>query len=213
MPSTDSDDGLRLMVYDQTCRGAALRPGLTHAWWLGAQLYRTLGRLDATKGVRSWGEALEWLAEFRPDRPIAEVQYWGHGKWGRARVDEEPLELDSLATKHELHAPLKRVAKRMLPEERGLWWFRTCETFGALPGHRFAQAFSDFMGCRAAGHTYIIGHIQSGLHSIAPGAEPDWPIDEALREGSPESPKRAYWSGFRAPNTITCLRGDIPAGY
>jgi hypothetical protein len=106
-----------------------------------------------------------------------------------------------------------RVRDRMLPADQGLWWFRTCETFGARAGHRFAGAFSDFLGCRAAGHTYIIGHWQSGLHSLGPGEEPGWPDDEALVDGTPDDPERASWSTRSAPNTITFLHGQVPAGY
>jgi hypothetical protein len=105
------------------------------------------------------------------------------------------------------------VRDRFLPEAKGLWWFRTCETFGALPGQRFATELADFLGARVAGHTYIIGHVQSGLHTLRPGERPTWSEDEGLREGSPDEPRRAHWSRLRAPNTITCLRGTIPDGY
>ena len=37
-------------------------------------------------------------------------------------------------------------------------------------GHDFARAWTDFFGSRAAGHTFIIGYWQSGLHTLAPGA-------------------------------------------
>jgi hypothetical protein len=205
--------GLRLMVWDRTCTGPWWRPGLSHAWGTGSLLYRALGRLDATRGVASWDEALAWLAEFRPDEPIAEVQYWGHGKWGLARADRQPLSIDALSRTHPLHAPLRAVAKRMLPGDDGLWWFRTCETFGARPGQRFARALSDFLGCRTAGHTFIIGHWQSGLHSLRPGAEPEWSPSEGLLRGTVEQPEAAYWSRLREPNTITFMHGQVPAGY
>lgn len=214
MSRSEADDaGLRLMVYDRTCTGPGWRPGLSHAWASGSVLYKALGRLDATRGVASWDEALRWLAEYRPDRPIGEVQYWGHGKWGLARADRQPLDIDALSSGHPLHAPLKAVAERMLPGDQGLWWFRTCETFGARPGQRFARALADFLGCRTAGHTYIISHWQSGLHSLRPGEEPSWPDDEGLREGTPEHPEKAYWSRLWEPHTISFLHGEVPADY
>jgi len=211
--SASDDPGVRLMIFDRTCRGPWYRLGLSHVWWTGAHLYRGLGRLDACRGVSSWNEGLKWLAEFQPDRPIAEVQYWGHGKWGLARVDRQPLDIDALEASHELYPLLRRVRVRMRPASRGLWWFRTCETFGARPGHRFARALADFLGCRVAGHTFIIGHWQSGLHTIMPGQEPHWSDTEGLEQGSPESPERAHWSSRHAPNTITFLHGRIPEGY
>lgn len=205
--------GLRLMVYDRTCRGKVARPGLSHAWWAGAQLYRSMGRLHAYRGVDTWEEALTWLAEFRADQPLAEVQYWGHGKWGSARVRDQVLDRQALEADHPLHGPLAAVRDRLLPGDQGLWWFRTCETFGARPGQRFATELSEFLGSRVAGHTFIIGHIQSGLHSLLPGQRPYWSEHEGLREGSADDPQRAYWSRWRAPNTITCLRSDVPKGY
>ena len=70
--------------------------------------------------------------------------------------------------------------------------------------------WTDFFGCRAAGHTYIIGPLQSGLHAIAPGGTPHWSTYEGLDVGSPEKPRRALWSIPGAPNTISCLRVNLP---
>ncbi|MGB1700273.1 MAG: hypothetical protein ACPHRO_09985, partial [Nannocystaceae bacterium] len=90
-------------------------------------------------------------------------------------------------------------------------WFRTCETFGAQPGHDFARHLAAHMGARVAGHTYIIGPLQSGLHLLAPGQRPAWSDSEGLAEGTPQAPLRARWSSISAPNTITCLRRSLPA--
>lgn len=212
-PEPDDAKPLRLLIYDRTCRGRRLLPGLSHAWGLGATLFSWAGRFDARLGVASWGEALDWLAHVHPERPIGEVQYWGHGKWGEPRVAKERMCEAALLRDHEMCAGLDAVAARMLKSDRGLWWFRTCETFGAELGHYFAAAFADRMGCRAAGHTFIIGPIQSGLHSVMPGETPSWSPDEALLEGTAAAPLRAAWSGLRAPNTITFLHHDLPQGY
>ncbi len=200
---------LRLMIYDDTCRGRPGLPGLTHSWIVGGKFYNVLGRLDAWKGCRSWEEALDWLATFEPERPIAEVQFWGHGKWGRAMIDRQRLDITDLSPASALFHPLLNVRARMTGPD-ALWWFRTCETFGAKVGHEFARAWTDTLECRAAGHTYIIGPWQSGLHALKPGDEIDWSVDEGLVEGTPDSPKKALWSTARAPNTISCLRGDVP---
>lgn len=205
--------GLRLMIYDRTCRGRGPLLGLSHAWWTGAVLYRGLGRLDAVRGVTCWDEALQFLAEYRPDEPIAQVQYWGHGKWGAPRVCKQVLDVRALCRDHPLRPGLAALRRRLVPGPDALLWFRTCETLGARPGHAFARELADFLGCRVAGHTYIIGHVQSGLHSLAPGCEPDWPEDEGLAAGTAVAPQRALWSSLSAPNTITCLHGTVPAGY
>ena len=193
---------VRLMVYDATA-GA-----LSRAWRAGAVLYRALGRLDATYGARTWEEALAWIA--RHD-DIAEVQYWGHGKWGSVLVDRAPLDARSLVPGQAHHAALADVRARLAPD--ALVWLRTCEAFGARAGHDFAAALSEFFAprrARVAGHTYVIGALQSGLHGLAPGARPDWPLDEGLAEGTPEAPLRAHASSPKAPNTITCFDGAVP---
>ncbi|MEO6419774.1 MAG: hypothetical protein ABIP39_10225, partial [Polyangiaceae bacterium] len=69
------------------------------------------------------------------------------------------------------------------------------------------------LAARVAGHTFIIGFHQSGLHGLAPGMRADWSPEEGLAEGSAEEPKRAKWSTPRAPRTITCLAGQVPPAW
>jgi len=203
---------LRLLLFDRTCVGAGLRPGLSGVWAAGRQLYRALGRLDAGYGAATWDEGLQWLAGFAPERPIAEIQFWGHGRWGQARIGEQVLDGAALQPGHPLHQPRLRLRPRLLPAGAALWWFRTCETFGTAAGHAFARAWTEFLGCRAAGHTFVIGAWQSGLHTLAPGAEPTWSVREGLPPNE-RAPATALPSHRRAPNTITFLHGRVPAGY
>ena len=202
---------LRLMVYDRSCRGWGPLPGLTHSWIAGGLLYRALGRFDAYGGFDHWRAALEWLAGYEPDRPIEEIQYWGHGKWGCLLMARRPLDRHALKPGHDLYGPLTDLRQRMQPSS--LWWFRTCESFGARPGHDFAVAWTEFFGTLAAGHTFIIGPWQSGLHRLAPGSRPDWSETEGLKAGTPEAPAAALWSGPGRPRTITCLHHRIPEGW
>lgn len=205
-------DGLRLMVYDRTCRGAGWpRIGLSHAWRAGASLYSGLGRLDRWRGVSSWQEALAWLVSVDEPRPVGEVQFWGHGKWGLARVGDEPLDRSCLDAGHLLGSRLAALRRRLVPG--ALWWFRTCETLGAAAGQDFARALSDVLGATVAGHTFVIGFYQSGLHRLRPGETPGWSPAEGLRRGTPVAPEEALSSSPLAPNTITCLRGSIPARF
>ncbi len=201
------------MVYDRTCTGKRFRPGLSHAWQAGNVLYRGLGRIDAAVGVDSWDAAFDWLTTVQPERPIAEIQYWGHGKWGAAKVRDQVFDTETLAVSHRWSAALDRLRNRLRPGAEGLLWFRTCETFGCAPGQRFAQALTDRLGCRVAGHTYIIGHWQSGLHTLLPGRSPTWSVDEGLKDGTPDEPRAAHWSRLWKPNTISFLHGQIPGGY
>lgn len=215
---------LRLMIFDQSCRNDFPRPkwlsglpwlGMSHSWQAGARLYTMLDRLDAWRGFDNWSTALGWLARFGGSTPIAEIQFWGHGKWGCAKISGESLDRGSLAANSVHRRDLEAIRERMSASGklRPLWWFRTCETFGAKRGQDFAQAWTDFFGSRAAGHTYIIGPLQSGLHSLEAGQRPTWSASEGIAEGTASQPRRAQWSRLREPNTITCFRGTIPLGY
>lgn len=194
----------RLIVFDRTCiRG---RGALSPAWWLGSKLYRGLGRTDAAFGAATWADALRWLGSRR--EAIAEVQFWGHGKWGRALIGGDVLEASSLRDGHALRKGLDGLRARLAPG--ALFWFRTCETFGASRGIDFGERLSDFLGARVAGHTFVIGVHQSGLHGLSPGVRADWSAEEGLAEGTALEPRRAKRSTPLSPRTITCLDGRVP---
>ncbi|PRP89882.1 hypothetical protein ENSA5_69880 [Enhygromyxa salina] len=205
--------GARVMRRAGRMLDGAPWPGLTQSWQVGGLLYSALGRLDGWRGFPDWTRALTWLAEHRADEAIGEVQFWGHGKWGCAKIDGETLGIDSLDREHAHNDALRAIRERMRGAEQPLWWFRTCETFGADSGRAFARGWTEFFDCRAAGHTYIIGLYQSGLHTLAPGQRPSWSTDEGLVEGTPDDPRQALWSKRREPNTITCFHGRIPPGF
>lgn len=194
------------MVYDRTCRGR-YGVGLTHSWIAGAALYKGLGRFDAAAAASSWAEALAFLQSF--SAPIREIQYWGHGKWGRALIDRDVLDESALSPGHPHYDALARVRDRLVQGD-SLIWFRTCETFGKEVGHSFATSLSRFTGGRVAGHTYVIGPFQSGLHSLRPGQAPGWSTTEGL---DPQNERAGLMSTPWAPNTITCLHGRIPEGF
>lgn len=198
---------MRVLVYDRTCVGRV--GGMSRVWAAGAALYRRLGRIDAAHGVASWDEALRWLAA-RP-AAIRELQYWGHGRWGRAFVGEDALDASVLAPGDPRRAALEAVRERLAPDP--LVWFRTCETFGARRGIDFAERLADFLGARVAGHTFVIHHYQSGLHGLAPGCRADWSADEGLAAGTPDDPRRARSSAPWAPRTITSLSGRVPDAW
>lgn len=201
---------LRLLVYDATQRVRAPR-ALGMAWHAGSYLYRGLGRIDAAYGARSWADALDFLATHDAGRTVGEFQFWGHGKWGRALVHGESFDRQALAGSHALFPRLAALRERLEPG--ALVWFRTCETLGGRAGHDFARALADHLGARVAGHTFVIGLFQSGLHSLLPGTLPTWSASEGIERGTPERPERAFSSGPGRPNTVTCFDGAVPEGF
>ncbi len=214
---------LRLLVFDRTCRGRRGLPGLSAIWRGGQTLYRGMGRIDGARGVAGWAEAFDWLASFRPTEPIAEIQYWGHGRFGEALVGGESLSVASWTAGHAHAAGLRAIAARLCKGSDGLVWFRTCETFGTAAGHAFARTFARNFGCQVAGHTHVIAVWQSGLHALLPGGEPDWSEDEGVVVGSPTSRFNegaglvAHAPGAPsrpgAPNTVSFLTGRIPPAF
>jgi hypothetical protein len=200
----DRGDGrpVVLLVYDRTA------PRLGKIWAAGNLLYRARRSVDAGFGARSFAEALAWIEATRPGAPIAEIQFWGHGKWGDIRIGDERLDERALLAAAPHSAAMTRVRQRLAPG--ALLWLRTCETFGADRGQSFARALSERWACRVAGHTYVIDLWQSGLHALAPGETPDWSAAEGLAEGSPRAPKRARRSTPAEPRTISCFSGALP---
>ncbi len=176
-------------------------------WAAGSHLYRGLRRIDAAHGVDSWDATFAWLATL--PEPITELQYWGHGRWGRALVDRDVLDASALTGAR--RADLEALREHLAPD--ALVWFRTCETFGAQIGIAFAERLADFLGARVAGHTFVIGFHQSGLHGLAPGCRAHWSPSEGLLAGTPEDPQRARRSTPWAPRTITCLAGRVPDAW
>ena len=184
---------------------------LRTSWRTGARLYAGLGRVDHHFGARSWQEALEWLGTIAPERKIAELQLWGHGHWGLAKIDSDTLSMASFRRGH-AHRPLvERLAQRM--DEDALLWFRTCETLGADAGQAFATACTEELGVRVAGHTFVIGVLQSGLHGLLPGRAPHWDPEEGLKRGTPARPVEAHGSSPDAPHTIHFMNGQVPPAW
>jgi hypothetical protein len=204
--------GVRLIVFDASGRDRrGAWPGLGPVWGVGAQLYQSLSRADHRLGATSWTEALRWIARIGADRPIDEVQLWMHGRWGRALLGPDVLDAAAFAANGRWANDLTAIRERM--HGRSLVWFRTCETFGAQAGLSFAARVADYFGCQAAGHTYVIGAWQSGLHSALPGRTPAWSPEEGIARGSASSPERAHHSAPWRPHTIHFLVGRVPEGW
>jgi len=116
---------MRVTVFDRTC----VRTGghLSPIWATGSVLYRGLGRIDARCGVASWDEALLWISA-RPE-PITELQYWGHGTWGGARVADDLLDAGALSSAHRL-----RPSRRFASGSRPMRWSGSARARRSAPG-------------------------------------------------------------------------------
>jgi hypothetical protein len=195
--------GIRLMTYDDTDWAGE---GLTTSWFAGGKLYKLFRTLDLVRPASSWREAFDWLSTVEPDKKIDVWQFWGHGSPGSVYIDGTPLTADALIPGHQFHNDLLVLKDRL--HSNSLVWFRTCSTFNGRIGKKFAVDLANFLGCRVAAHTFIIGPFQSGLHSIKPGQEPSWSDDEG-RNSKGESLMSMPWY----TNTITCLHGNVPKGW
>jgi hypothetical protein len=218
-------DPLKLVVFDATdtpsehvrgaiAEGAAPRSiGLAPIWWAGTWMHRLLRAADATLGARSWDEALAWaasVAEMR-GRPIGSIQFWGHGAWGSMLIGRSQIDRAALENNHPMTAGLDRLRRHLVGPE-ALFWLRCCSAFGGQRGRVFAEKLSSRLGCRAAGHTYVIGFWQSGTHSLKPGDSASWSPQEGLR-GQRDRATSALTSSAKEPNTMTCLGIGLPEGW
>lgn len=184
--------------------------GLTHSWFAGGRLYRWMRWIDRCEGFSSWESALKWVAEYEGDRPIQQLQVWGHGSPGRSWFSGEPIHKSSVT--YGPHSEnLQKIASRMTDD--GLIWFRNCSVFAGTRGREFGKAWAKNMDCRIAAHTYIIGPFQSGLHCLSPGQEPAWDPMEGIAAGTPDRPTKLKNSLPWSPNTTFMLSSDVPQGW
>lgn len=201
------DNKLDIMFYDSSdWAGEQLRM----SWVTGGLFYRLFRGVEQTRGFDNWLEALKWLAEVEPDKKINSIQFWGHGSPGRVWINGEFLSIRSLIASSKHRYLLLNLKERLTPES--VIWFRSCNVFSAKEGHIFATAFSQFMGCKIAAHTFIVGPWQSGLHTINPGEQPNWSREEGLKKKADGTVEK-LWSMPWSPKTIFCLTGKIPKGW
>lgn len=197
---------LRLIVFDGSSVTRRNQPWLVGLWTVWARFLNCLGHIDAFKAAADWRSTFEWLNAVEPSRSIAAIQFWGHGKWGRALIGDDTLTLNIFSPGNPDRNMLQRLRSRFLPNSQTQFWFRTCETFGASAGVLFAKYWARFMSCRAVGHTHIIWLFQGGLSTVRSGEEPSWCASEGIAQGTPDRPARSFWSKPWSPRTVSCFR-------
>lgn len=197
------ENKLDIMFYDASdWAGEQLR----FSWVTGGKFYKIFRSVEHYAGFESWILALKWLSGLEPSKKINSIQFWGHGSPGRVWINGDYLSARSILASSSHREHLLNLKNRL--SEDSLVWFRSCNVFSGKEGHLFASAFSKFMNCKVASHTYIVGPWQSGLHTITPEQEPSWSLEEGFDKNGEK-----LWSMPWSPNTIFCLTGNIPKGW
>lgn len=193
---------MHLIIYDD-------RPGeglgqwfLRLSWVVGAWLMRMRGKADHVAGFTSWSAALAWLATVESERRIASIQFWGHGSPGRIYLNRVAFGSTSLGY---YSSPLAMIAARLEPG--ATFWMRSCSVFQGIVGRAFAVGLAGALRCRVASHTRVVGLLQGGLHTLAPGAEPSWPATEGEPPG--------LWPAWLQTDgrTVGCWTARVPDGW
>lgn len=197
------DNKLDIMIYDSSdWAGEQLR----FSWITGGKFYSMFRSVEHYAGFLSWIEAIKWLLSVEPDKKINSIQFWGHGSPGRVWINGDFLSARSVLASSSHRELLINLKQRLTKDS--LVWFRSCNVFTGKEGHLFATTMSKFLDCTVASHTFIVGPWQSGLHTIKPGEEPTWSVEEGLGVNGEK-----LWSMPWSPNTIFCLTGKIPKGW
>lgn len=201
------NNDLDVMIYDASdWAGKELR----FSWVTGGLFYRLFKSIDEVRGCFDWTEALRFLTSVQKGRKIKTVQFWGHGTPGHVWINGRTLSIRSLLASSYHRELLLKLKDRL--DSDSVIWFRACNVAATSEGQLFMQSLANLLGCRIAAHTFIVHPWQGGLHTIGPGEEPDWPIDEGVRvkkDGSLEM----LWTKPWSPNTVFCLTSEIPEGW
>ena len=202
-----TNNNLDIMFYDASdWAGEQLR----FSWVTGGLLYRLFGSIEEVRGCSNWTEALRFLSEVQPGKKIKSIQFWGHGTPGYVWINGHPLSMRSLLATSAHRQYLLRLKERLT--EDSVVWFRACNVAATSEGQLFVQSLANLLGCKVAAHTFIVHAWHGGLHTIEPGQEPYWPIDEGVKV-SKDGKLQMLWTKPWSPNTIFCLNGKIPEGW
>lgn len=198
------NNDLDVMFYDASdWAGEELR----FSWITGGLFYRLFGSIEEIRGCFNWTEALKFLANVQPGKKIKTIQFWGHGTPGNVWINGHSLSVRSLLATSAHRHYLNKLKQRLDPDS--VVWFRACNVAATQEGQFFMQSLANFLGCKVAAHTFIVHAWQGGLHTLGPGQEPDWPLDEGV-EFDKDGNLKMLWTKPWSPNTLFCLTGKIP---
>jgi hypothetical protein len=188
-------NSMKVVIYDKNPGRGIDQKMLMLAWAFGCKLQKLFGLVDEYYGASSWADALTWLKSLETYK-LESIQYWGHGS-------PASVWLAGVRMPNTFFMPIKYRL-----DENSLIWFRTCSTFQGRGGIEFSRHLADTLGCTIAGHTRIIGLLQSGLHTRKPNTPASWPETEKDLN-SKFLPPWLIWGN----NTIFCFNTKIPKGW
>ena len=140
------------------------------SWDVGSILGTITDRFDHIIRAENWEQVAQKLNQIADNgQKIKEVQFWGHGYNGMAKIGEHWLDQNTLA-----NPSWQRLATRNAFESNALWWWRTCCTCKGEAGREFAEYFVKTFNIRMAGHTKDIGLTHPGLVCLKPGEKATW---------------------------------------
>lgn len=201
------DQKLDLMFYDGSAWAGEV---LVFSFINGGNFYKTFRSVEHHAGFDKWADALTWLTTVESNKKIDSIQFWGHGFPGGIALNGEALKSSSLKPQSKYYQFLLALKARLKPES--VIWLRSCTSFAGSLGKKFAQDLANFFGCKVAGHTFIIGPWQSGLHTLNPGESPSWSDTEGFKPDK-DGLLRTAWSKPWETHTIFCLTGKIPKNW
>lgn len=192
---------MKVVIYDNNPGTGINQWFLKMTWLVGAYLQKLFGAADKVYGASSWEDAITWLINIETDS-FSSIQYWGHGNVGTVFLNSKRLPKDLFIF----------IKDKLSPES--IIWFRTCSTFCGPMGQEFSRYLADSLNCTIAGHTRIIGFLQSGLHTRKPLTNPSWPSSEGMTITNNFFTRLFINLGLVwGNNTILCFQTKIPKGW
>lgn len=151
--------GLRVLVYDTTQTGW---PPLSALWRTGA----LISGADVVIPASGWADAYDALAEI--DRPVDQLQVWGHGYPGQPLINGRSVDLVQLSQSLRTIHPRTEV------------WFRACDVAMGQSGHTFMRAAVARLKCTVVAHCAVVAWPnpawQAQICALRPGEDVWWSL-------------------------------------
>ena len=101
--------GHSVLVYDAACRGPGPTRWLGRAFAIGRHTHALARPWDLVVPARTWSDAIDGVLAGCEHAGIADLQYWGHGKWGRVLIGADSLDGDAISPGGPMHDRLSLI--------------------------------------------------------------------------------------------------------